>query len=406
MSRWWSDTLFKRLFVLLWVALIGSHLLGYAVAHWSGGAPLSGPPGGGITREALPSLPPGLTPGGPGARGPGTAPPGPSPDGHGPGGPNVRGEDRPIPPDGRPGPRFKPPADDTGPDGPPQHSLWLDYAARILVIGLAAWFGARWLSAPMRRLAAASQALGESLSQSQPAPRLDDGRGTAEVRQAARVFNGMAERLRQQFDTRSLYMAALSHDLRTPMTRMRMRLEQRADDALMQRCIADLHEMDGMIDAVLDALRDERAPEAGQRVDVHAVVQSLVDDLAELSQAASVSGTAAVTRTAPTALRRIVSNLVGNALRYAGSAEVKVTREAQQVLVQVDDNGPGIPPDQLEVVMLPFHRLEVSRNRGTGGIGLGLYIARELSERHGMQLKLSNRPEGGLRAELALPLHD
>jgi hypothetical protein len=232
-----SDTLFKRLMLLMWVALVASHFLSFAAVRSLAEGRGDGPP----MRSAAPmprpegvpplsSLPPGLLPDG---------------GGHGPGGP---------PPPGRqPG------------GSPPMRSLWLDYLVRFLVIGGAAWWGAQWLSQPMRRLADASRALGQAITQRRPAPTLDEHAGTREVRQAAQVFNTMAQRLHEQFDAQGLLMAAISHDLRTPLARLRLRLETMEPGPQTERGIADLQEMDALIGSVLSMVRDRHAPQAQQR---------------------------------------------------------------------------------------------------------------------------------------------
>lgn len=364
-----SDTLFKRLMLLMWVALVASHFLSFAavrsVADGLGHAPpmqspAPGPDGPGV--PPLSSLPPGLLPDG----GPPPMPPGRSPGG-----------------------------------APPMRSLWLDYLVRFLVIGGAAWWGAQWLSQPMRRLADASRALGQAIAQRRPAPTLDEHEGTREVRQAAQVFNTMAQRLHEQFDAQGLLMAAISHDLRTPLARLRLRLETMEPGAQTERCIADLREMDALIGSVLSMLRDQHAPQARQRVDLRALLQAQVDDRIEQGLAVRVvddSGGDAVVLAQSDALGRIVGNLIDNALRHAGSAELSLRGHPGELALCIDDHGPGIAEDQLETVFRPFHRAA-----GSGGSGLGLYIARDLAERLGGHLTLSNRPEGGLRARLLLP---
>ncbi|MCW7540090.1 ATP-binding protein [Aquabacterium sp. A7-Y] len=288
----------------------------------------------------------------------------------------------------------------TMPAGP----LLGDYAIRILLIGVAAWWGARWLSAPMRGLVGASRSLGIALGRGEAMPRLDEARGTLEVRETARVFNEMADRLHEQFRARELLIAALSHDLRTPLTRMRLRMEGLAGEPAAERCIDDIREMGQLIEASLEVFRGAGVPEPARSTDIAALVQSLVDDLAEQGQPVGFAGnSAAVASVPPAALRRVVSNLVGNALRYGERAQVGVVSRAGWVTISVDDRGPGIPPDRLEAVFQPFYRLEGSRNRDTGGMGLGLYIARDLTTRCGGTLSLSNRLEGGLRAEVVLP---
>lgn len=288
--------------------------------------------------------------------------------------------------------------------------LLLDYGVRLLVIALAAWWGSRWLARPMRELVQASEQLSGALEGPTRPQALDEQRGTREVREAARVFNGMAQRLRRQFSERGLMVAAISHDLRTPLTRLRMRLETLdAPAEQRERAAADIREMNALIDQTLSLFRGA-GDEALQDTDVAALVQALADDLAEQGQPVQADlgaspEAAAVARVQPQALRRVLDNLLGNALRYgAGPIRLGLAREPGTLLLRVDDAGPGIPADQLEAVFQPFFRLEASRNRETGGSGLGLYIARDLVQRMGGSLRLLNRPEGGLRAELRLPL--
>ncbi|MFL6695833.1 MAG: ATP-binding protein [Vitreoscilla sp.] len=392
-----ADTLFKRLFALMWLALVISHAVAFLVVTRSGiGA-------GGL--PTFPSLPPfSLTQGSP-PDGPG-APIGPG----GPGGPG--GADGPHDrPDGPPpfpdhgGMRAPPAMPSHGPTGAglSTSSALLDYGIRMLIIGVAAWFGARWLSAPMRRLQAASRTLGESLARNEAPPSVDERAGTVEVREAAHVFNEMSRQLRDQVHSRALLVAAISHDLRTPLTRIRMRLESSQADPLTARSIADIHEMDDLIESALQVFRGTGGhEEAGQVTDVNALVQAVVDDLADLGQPVSVQGEPAPALVQPAGLRRVVSNLVNNALRYGKRADVSVRLHGDSVHIVIDDQGPGIAEAQLDAVMQPFYRLETSRNRLTGGSGLGLYIARDLIARQGGVLTLANRPEGGLRATIAL----
>lgn len=361
MKNLFDDTLFKRLFLLMWVALVLGQLAGIlSVQQWlpfpdEGPRPSSLPP--------MPSLPPmGLPPGNGG------------------------------PLDG---------------DNAPSNWLWLDYLARVIVIGAAAWFGARWLSAPMRRLADASKALGQAIGSRNNLPVLDAQRGTLEVRQAAEVFNTMATRLHEQFSAQALLMAAISHDLRTPLARLRLRLEQMPAGPDAERCVADVREMDQLIASVLEMVQLRHEPVAQQRVDLRALVQALADDLAEQGQPVQLQlpteNSSALVRGQAAALNRVVGNLLGNALRHGGSAEVSLHMQPGQVQVVIEDRGPGIPAGQLEAVFQPFYRVDASRSRQTGGTGLGLYIARDLAQRHGGQVTLSNRSGGGLRAELVLP---
>ena len=206
-------------------------------------------------------------------------------------------------------------------------------------------------------------------------------------------------------------VAAMSHDLRTPLTRLRLRIDGMDTDAVVQqRSADDIREMNELIDTVLGVFRGDAlgSAEPLQDTSIGTLVQSLTDDLVE--QGAQVqlslpqgSDGAAVARAEPAALRRVVTNLLSNALRYAGAAEVSVQAAGKHVRIVIDDTGPGIAPAHLESVFEPFYRVDPSRNRHTGGTGLGLYIARELSQRQGALLSLANRPGGGLRAEICLP---
>lgn len=195
-------------------------------------------------------------------------------------------------------------------------------------------------------------------------------------------------------------IAAISHDLRTPLTRMRLRLETGdVETRVRERCIDDLREMNRLVESVIQVFRPGEAA-AMQRVDLSALAQSAVDDLVEMGADASFSGPPTVVTADPVALRRVVDNLVGNALRYAGGVRVSVDSADGVTRLVVEDDGPGIPEAELERVCQPFRRVEGSRNRETGGTGLGLYIAQQLVRRQGAALVLGNRPEGGLRAEV------
>ncbi|MDE2592641.1 MAG: HAMP domain-containing protein [Burkholderiales bacterium] len=406
MKRWWVDSLSKRLFLLLWLTLVGSHWLGFWLAHPSHPAGPEGfqPPSRDMPSSAVfpPAMPPGLLPMEPGGQ---------------PGGP---GEQVGLGPDSQRA------HSEYGP--PPHPSMWLDYVVRIGVMGVAAWLGALWLTRPMRQLAQAAQSLGQSIGSghagghagghrigppltpgvhastaSNPIDHLDDTQGPVEVRQMAHSFNEMARRLRSQFDERSLLMGAVSHDLRTPLTRLRMRLERLRPDPVVERCVQDIQDINALIEAVLDALNEERNQESAVPVDLLAMVQALSDDLAEEGQAVSAQGDQVTARVQPVALKRVLNNLISNAIRYGHSALVTVSNGRGQVIITVDDHGPGIPQAMLEDVFKPFVRLDASRHRDLGGVGLGLYIARELTLRQGGTLTLSNRTEGGLRATLTLP---
>ncbi|MCK9685533.1 ATP-binding protein [Scleromatobacter humisilvae] len=395
-----ADTLFKRLFALMWLALVVSHAVAFLVVTRNGG--------GGGRLPTFPSLPP-FSFSQPAAS-PASAtrmPPAPPDWRNGPNGPNgpggMDGPHGPAGPPPFPGQRGfgAPPIPQGG--GLPGSAALLDYGIRLLIIGLAAWFGARWLSAPMRRLQAASRTLGQSLARNEAPPQVDERAGTVEVREAAHVFNEMSRQLSDQVHSRALLVAAISHDLRTPLTRIRMRLESSETDPLTARSIADIHEMDDLIESALEVFRGTGGhEEASQVTDVNALVQAIVDDLADLGQPVSVQGEPAPAPVQSAGLRRVVSNLINNALRYGQRADISVRVHGDAVHIVIDDQGPGIPEAQLDAVMQPFYRLESSRSRLTGGSGLGLYIARDLIARQGGVLTLENHAEGGLRATIAL----
>ncbi|MDG0855266.1 ATP-binding protein [Roseateles puraquae] len=378
LRRW--DSLGLRLFLLMWAALVVSHFAAWSVLSsslrsglmtWQAEHGPRGAPPDGFDR---PPRPQGLDSGPP---------------------------PRPMPPGGMPDrPPQRVPTFPSLPPNLPWGASVVDYGVRLLFIALAAWWGSRWLAQPVRRLVSAAQQLTPALSQGRPAPVLDEADGTREVRDAAAVFNRMAAELSGQFEERGLMMAAISHDLRTPLTRMRLRLETGEVEAkVRERCIDDLREMNGLVESVIEVFRPAEAVRL-QRVDLSALAQSAVDDLAETGAAVSFEGPPAVVHADPVALRRVLDNLVGNALRYAGNARVRVDLAAGVTRLIVDDDGPGIPDAELERVRQPFRRLESSRNRDTGGTGLGLYIAQQLVRRQGAVLVLGNRPEGGLRAEV------
>ncbi len=398
-----ADTLGKRLFLLMWAALVLSHVIAYAAVRW---AYLPAGPGLVAGMPTFPSLPP--TPGLFERHGP--RPPGQSSSA--PAGLEHAGDEAQAPPP--PGHSERGPQARMSGRGLPTEALLLDYGLRLLVIGLAAWWGSRWLAAPVRRLVTAADGLGTAIMSNAQAPAaLDEHSGTLEVREAAQVFNQMARQLHQQFKARGLLMAAISHDLRTPMTRLRMRLEtsQLAPQALA-RSVADLREMNAMVDQALALYRGHAVIEAEQSCDLVALLQSLCDDLAEQCQAVSFAApdadaSAAICKLQVQNLRRILDNLISNALRYGGRADITLTPSNSGAssgwLISVIDSGPGIPEDQLEAVFQPFYRMDSSRNRDTGGSGLGLYIARDLAGLMGAKLSLHPRTEGGLCARLCLP---
>jgi signal transduction histidine kinase len=263
-----------------------------------------------------------------------------------------------------------------------------------------AWWASGWITAPLTDFARAAERLGMDVG---APPMAEDGQ--EEVRAAARAFNQMQARIRSFVEDRLRLLAAISHDLRGPITRLRLRLEQMAIDADAQsKMLADLDEMAEMVASSLAFARDEAAEEASQPVDLAALLDALCDDALDAGyQAAFDWEGRLVYRGRPLALKRLFANLIENAVRYGHDAEVQLSGGPKEVRVVVEDHGSGIPPDQLENVFKPFFRLEQSRNKRSGGIGLGLATARTIARAHGGDIVLQNRPGGGLRATVTLP---
>jgi signal transduction histidine kinase len=305
----------------------------------------------------------------------------------------------------------------SGPRKPPWISIGLDAVIKIIAVALAAWFAARALSLPMRRLSDAARVLGQSLSPSAGVgialapPQLDEERGTREVRETARVFNDLSRQLKSDFDTQRLMLATVSHDLRTPLTRLRMRLSELEAHPAARSAIDDVHQMDELIESLLALFRPAATPVGNGtgRIDAFALVQAIVDDLPGAGPEVMLSGQPASTSCQPAAFRRMVENLVENAIRHGGehgAVEVEVTNGQIHVCVTVKDRGPGLSVEQLANAGTPFLRwagAEADSGR-RAGLGLGLYITRALAEREGGRLELAARPGGGLCASLHLPL--
>ena len=261
-------------------------------------------------------------------------------------------------------------------------------------IGILAYVVARIASAPLKRLAKAAAELGQDLDR---APV--EVSGPAEVRGAAEAFNAMQRRLQQHVSERTNMLAAITHDLQTPLTRIRLRLEKVEDEALREKLIADLAAMKALIDEGLELARSAETSEPKVMLDLDSLLESLVEDAVDAGEnAVFEQGSQAVMPLRPVAIGRLFSNLIDNALKHGGSARVSATSNGKEVSVRVRDNGPGVPEDMLEKVFDPFVRVENSRSRETGGAGLGLTIARALAEKNGATLTLRNHPEGGLEA--------
>jgi signal transduction histidine kinase len=256
----------------------------------------------------------------------------------------------------------------------------------------------RWLTRPLGVLAVAADELGRDIRR---APLAEEG--PAEVRRAAAAFNTMQARLQTYLREREQMLAAVSHDLRTPITRLRLRAELIEDESLRVKFARDLAEMESMTTAALDFLRGAHVNEPLQPVDVSALLESLQADMEEAGQAVQVHGQAAAPYPARAlALKRCLANLIENAVKYGTRAEVRLEDDGRELRITVADDGPGIPEAELERVFEPFYRIEGSRSRETGGVGLGLSVARDIVRAHGGELTLRNRPGGGLEAVVTL----
>lgn len=274
-------------------------------------------------------------------------------------------------------------------------NLLILFAAVIFLSLLAVRLATR----PLNTLASAAEKLGNNIN----SPPLVEN-GPTEVRRAAHAFNTMQSRLVNYIQERTRILAAMSHDLKTPITRLRLRAELLEDDDLRTKFAKDLEEMESMVAATLDFMRGVDNPEPVQPVDIMALLESLQADAAEIGQEVGLDGIAARPYPCkPAALKRCLGNLIDNAVKYGKSATVIVNDHDKQLQIHILDQGQGIPETELKRVFEPFYRLESSRSRDTGGTGLGLGIARNIAQMHGGDLLLRNHPCGGLEAILTLP---
>jgi len=279
-----------------------------------------------------------------------------------------------------------------------QQRILLILALSVLCVSPLAWLFARRLSGPISAFAGAAERLGRD-----PGAAPLDLKGSAEVIAAANAFNMMQERLRRYVEDRTAMIGAVAHDLRTPLTRLRFRIEAVPDD-VRAKLASDIDQMEAMIAATMAFVRDTTRPAERTRLELASLLESIIDEAAETGGQASVElGEKIVIDGDPVALRRLLTNLVENGLKYGGAVQGRVRAEGRLAVIEIDDNGPGIAPAELDRVFEPFFRSEPSRNRETGGIGLGLAVVRSVARAHGGDVTLHNRPEGGLRARVELP---
>jgi signal transduction histidine kinase len=297
-----------------------------------------------------------------------------------------------------PGPQPLPPA------------MLADIGLRLLALLAAAWIAARWVSRPMRRLAAAAEALRSEQGLVQRAEGLGElpVEGPCECRQAAQTLNRLLAQVREHMQHREHFVAAVSHDLRTPLTRLRLRAELLDDAGLRDSLRREVIAMDDTLRTTLDYLLGASAAEPFEPCDVSALAARLAADLRAIGGNVEFDGHAPPWRVQPLALRRALENLVSNALRHAGDARILLVVEPDEggqstLCLSVRDHGPGLSDDELTRVLQPFYRTQRTRRAGTEGRGLGLAIAADIVHHHGGTLRLSPAPGGGLLAQIRLP---
>lgn len=253
---------------------------------------------------------------------------------------------------------------------------------------------------PIDRLCSAAKAFGAAPQESPALPE----ESPREPRSAANAFNRMREQIRGHLDERNRMIAALAHDLRTPLTKLQLRLARVEPETLRDQLAEPAKGMNAILTQGLEFARSLRTEEPMTKVDLPSSLQSLADDYADLGRAVTFECDSAleanpqtgVLPARPLCLKRCMENLLTNACAYAGSAEIRLTAEKEALVVTVSDRGPGIPEELLEKVFEPYFRVEGSRNRASGGTGLGLAIARNMAQLNGAALSLANRPGGGL----------
>lgn len=282
---------------------------------------------------------------------------------------------------------------------------WLKASLRsnfilALVLSLVAFVIVRRVTKPIKALANAAEELGRGAD----VPPLREA-GPREIRQATSAFNAMQDRLTRFVNDRTQMLAAISHDLRTPITSLRLRAELLDDEEARDNMVRTLEEMQAMTESVLSFSRDEATNEATERVDLRALLQDCVDMLDDGERDIALNAPLAVQMSArPLALKRAFGNLIENALKYGDAARILLSEQSGQAVIAILDQGPGIPEERIEEMFKPFARLESSRNRETGGTGLGLAIARSVARSHGGDITMENAAEGGLIVKVTLPL--
>ncbi|MEC9403748.1 MAG: ATP-binding protein [Pseudomonadota bacterium] len=266
----------------------------------------------------------------------------------------------------------------------------------VLIIG----FAVRRVTRPLKELSVAAEKFGRGEQQKPLTPS-----GPSEVRSLTNAFNDMQDRLTRFVRDRTRMLAAISHDLRTPITSLRLRAEFIEDEENRDKMIETLEEMAAMTEAALRFARDDAQAETAENADLGAILEALAGDQQDLGHKCTVETEERIVLPCrPVALKRALRNLIENGIRYGDGVSVHAARSAGEAIIRITDKGPGIPEEKLKDVFEPFVRLEESRSEETGGIGLGLAITRSIIHAHGGRIELKNRPEGGLQADVRLPL--
>jgi len=278
--------------------------------------------------------------------------------------------------------------------------LGLSMAVMLIAVVVISGLIVGRMTDPLTRLSRAAEKLGTDVQ----APAIPET-GPEEVRRTAQAFNVMQHRIRRFVDDRTQMLGAIAHDLGTPITRLRLRAEFVEDEELRAKMLRDLDDMQQMVASTLSFIREDATSEPQTTVDLGSLLTRVCDDITDAGSDVQLAETPRwiLLDCRPMAFRRALGNVIENAVKYGGSARVSLDVEPEKILIIIDDDGPGIPEDRREDVFQPFFRLEDSRNRETGGTGLGLAVARTIMRAHGGDIRLSNGTGGGLRVKLSMP---
>ena len=280
-------------------------------------------------------------------------------------------------------------------------ALVVQTAVLFGILMLAIWLLLRRITGPLAALTRRVEEFGRNqATEGQLAPE-----GPDDLRRLIGAHNAMESRIAGMLDEKDVMLGAIGHDLKTPLAALRVRIESVEDDAERGRMAATIEDITRTLDDILSLARVGRASEPPERTELAALAASVVEEFEDMGEPVELAeGSRVVAPVHVTWAKRALRNLVSNAVRYGGSAVVEVSREGNDAVLRVTDHGPGIPADRIADMTEPFTRGEASRNRETGGAGLGLTLARAIAEAHGGRLVLANRAEGGLSAELRLPI--